>query len=1043
MDMHPLWNTKPYHERKRPGTGGHFLTNGIASTKPHAARRALESNMKSLMIGLAAVVFFASAARGQEIMPTPTPTPTPTPPPSEKVPIPASAVVASTHDGNVPANTVDGNLATRWTGIGVGSWIRFDLGTLRTVTHVRIAVYKGNERHNLFDLQVSRDGATWSGSIWTGQSSGATTQLETYDFPDVTGIRYVRYYGRGHVTNTGISDPRNSVTEVQVWAAPLDATTPPAAPLDVRGKAGANQATITWSSASSVTQYTVWRRASGCEPFTPLATQPVQPGNPQSYVDQTATARHRYYYVVTASNAAGTSPRSAMVTVTPIDPVIVPQLLPTPTPTTAPYTDVPVPAMNVQATPAHERVRVSWQSGSDNGWTDTRRADQFLVFRANAVCGPWVQVGIVGGGSREYVDATVQDGQTYFYLVAGRNPLGDSLDSSAPAVTPVAKAPSPPQNVQAFFNADGPRPVIFVSWDANFDADSYVVSRATVSDGPYTVLAASHPKTAPRTVYGDEALTPGQTYYYVIAARNGIGVSPYSSEVHITAAPAGAPTEAPGNFYLLSWRVGDSSCGGPQWTGVPNATEYHVYRKKETDAGDFVRVATVTTPWAVDCPIAPNDLYFYYVRAANSYGEGPATSTQGVRGYPLPLAKVALTSAQVAASTQDSNVPANTVDGSLATRWSGNGNGAWIRYDLGQVRPIGAVRIGVYGGNARRNQFDLILFDGTNTTTLARQSSGTTTLEEQYNLPTVRARYVTYVGHGATLNAGGTTSWNSVTEVSVMEVQPATPMPTPTNTPTPTQVPTCSTPPPTPTPPPPPVDVFLRPGDGQVTVQWRASTFPRYRVYRSTVSGGPYDVVADLTFNPADTTLAWTDTNVTNGTRYFYRVQVYESKSGGGGPCPPWTWTNSSPLSPEQSTVPEAMATDCHKLVPSPAWVVSASTSDGVNVPQNTVDGDLATRWSAQGCGPWLKIDLGSAQQICHVAIAFPNGFDRYYRFDLHTSNDDTSWAHALSALSGGDTEAPETFQMPDVNARWLRFTGCGNSLSTWNHVSELEVWAR
>src|SRR5262245_24897527 len=56
--------------------------------------------------------------------------------------------IASADDGNVPANTLDGSLATRWSASGDGQWIRFDMGTARTVGSVRIAWHKGDQRRN-------------------------------------------------------------------------------------------------------------------------------------------------------------------------------------------------------------------------------------------------------------------------------------------------------------------------------------------------------------------------------------------------------------------------------------------------------------------------------------------------------------------------------------------------------------------------------------------------------------------------------------------------------------------------------------------------------------------------------------------------------------------------------------------------------------------------------------------------------------------------------------------------------------------------------
>src|SRR5262249_40599517 len=48
-------------------------------------------------------------------------------------PLPVASVTASADDGNVPANVLDGSLATRWSAQGDGQWIRFDLGTTRNI----------------------------------------------------------------------------------------------------------------------------------------------------------------------------------------------------------------------------------------------------------------------------------------------------------------------------------------------------------------------------------------------------------------------------------------------------------------------------------------------------------------------------------------------------------------------------------------------------------------------------------------------------------------------------------------------------------------------------------------------------------------------------------------------------------------------------------------------------------------------------------------------------------------------------------------------
>src|SRR6266516_3278786 len=115
---------------------------------------------------------------------------------ADLTPLPATSVVASANDGNLPQNTLDNTLATRWSAQGDGQWIRYDLGGLAAIDHVDIAWYVGDTRIAYFDIQVSLDTVTWT-KVFSGQSSGQTLQLERYAFPTTSG-RYVRIVGHGN-----------------------------------------------------------------------------------------------------------------------------------------------------------------------------------------------------------------------------------------------------------------------------------------------------------------------------------------------------------------------------------------------------------------------------------------------------------------------------------------------------------------------------------------------------------------------------------------------------------------------------------------------------------------------------------------------------------------------------------------------------------------------------------------------------------------------------------------------------------------------------
>ncbi|MCI4061509.1 polysaccharide lyase family 7 protein [Micromonospora sp. R77] len=127
--------------------------------------------------------------------------------------LPVGGVIASSDDGNVPANTLDGDLATRWSAQGSGSWIRYDLGAATTVGSIALAWYKGNERTSSFAVQTSTDAASWTTVVGQRNSSGTSLQLETYDFTD-RAARYVRVVGYGNPINDW-----TSITETRIYGA--------------------------------------------------------------------------------------------------------------------------------------------------------------------------------------------------------------------------------------------------------------------------------------------------------------------------------------------------------------------------------------------------------------------------------------------------------------------------------------------------------------------------------------------------------------------------------------------------------------------------------------------------------------------------------------------------------------------------------------------------------------------------------------------------------------------------------------------------------
>ncbi|PIB34033.1 hypothetical protein BFP72_00600 [Reichenbachiella sp. 5M10] len=136
-----------------------------------------------------------------------------------------SNVSASEDDGNVPANTLDGDLGTRWSANGSGQYITYDLGASQTVSSVKAAWYKGDQRSSSFKISVGQSTSTLV-EVYSGSSSGSSTDLETYNF-ESTSARYVRITGLGNSSNSW-----NSITEVNIYGVAQDGGTDPVDPVD-------------------------------------------------------------------------------------------------------------------------------------------------------------------------------------------------------------------------------------------------------------------------------------------------------------------------------------------------------------------------------------------------------------------------------------------------------------------------------------------------------------------------------------------------------------------------------------------------------------------------------------------------------------------------------------------------------------------------------------------------------------------------------------------------------------------------------------------
>lgn len=113
----------------------------------------------------------------------------------------------------------------------------------------------------------------------------------------------------------------------------------------------------------------------------------------------------------------------------------------------------------------------------------------------------------------------------------------------------------------------------------------------------------------------------------------------------------------------------------------------------------------------------------------------------------------------------------------------------------------------------------------------------------------------------------------------------------------------------------------------------------------------------------------------------------------------------------------------------------------GFHPPEDAFDGDLTTRWSAEGT-EWIQKNFCQTKTIESVDIAFPFGDQRNYAFSIDVSSDGRVYTQVFSGSSSGISTNLESFDFADLPGKYIRITGSGNTVNNWNNYSEIVIHA-
>lgn len=312
------------------------------------------------------------------------------------------------------------------------------------------------------------------------------------------------------------------------------------AAMNIDGSVGLN-----WQAdmiALPVPTYVVKRAKQPGGPYTILSSQNA--GN--SYRDVSVINGQTYYYVVAATNITGTSYDSSEAIIT----------------VTGPAAQAPV---NLVAAPGDSTVYLSWTLAGQNL--------SYKLYRATQPGGPYSLIlsNFTGAG---YEDVGLTNGQDYYYVIAGVNANGESVQSPQVSVRPL-DTPQAPQNLTLTADASDPlcggSSSVTLTWTPTSYFSNFIIRRGLTLFN-LTDLANTTNNTyrdCNPIVQSNSVYVP--SYYTIVATWGQGGTRTRSAPSNSVAFFAGSgpvsPSANPGNNHVFV-----------KWFSIVNAQSYQVWR---------------------------------------------------------------------------------------------------------------------------------------------------------------------------------------------------------------------------------------------------------------------------------------------------------------------------------------------------------------------------------------------------------------------------------------------------------------------------------
>jgi fibronectin type 3 domain-containing protein len=420
-----------------------------------------------------------------------------------------------------------------------------------------------------------------------GPFTSATSAQTEYIIANLTAS--TQYYCRVTAVNSsGQSDPSELVSATTKEPA----LQPPSAPVLTAKSLSDTSIQITWLQVTSAVSYVIEQGNSSSGAFTPVCTTSTLTWIAIKLVSGTS-----YYFRAKATNSAGASSYSGIVSAT-----------------TA--TSLSAPSGLKKDTATTKTITLKWQSVTG--------ATSYKVYRSISGSGQYTAVGIAT--TTAFTDTGLNEATTYFYMVSSIKDTFESVKSTSLSVATSAAEPSTPTGLTATTASSSS---ITIKFTTVTGATGYKLYWST-DNKSFTDISITG------NTYTHSGLTASTTYYYKVSAIKQSSESVQSSVVSATTSAAGPATPTG-----LTATVASSSSMTVKFTAVTGATGYKLYWS--TNNTTFTAISLTSTTYT-HTGLTANTTYYYKVSAVQQSNES-AQSTVVSAKTSAASTKVAVISA--------------------------------------------------------------------------------------------------------------------------------------------------------------------------------------------------------------------------------------------------------------------------------------------------------------------------------------------------------------------------------------------------------------